>query len=161
MPDFLGGLKSLGTALWNNKGKIADGAKRVGTAIKDNPDVSLAAASGVMGARDNARGDALDRQALDAATGAYNESAPLRAMGMAGMMSNERPDLSSVYHASGNPFEQYAGSTAGGTQTDGSTRGAGAPVPSIVGHDPMPQPQTGGIMARLRGMGRAPMMQPQ
>jgi hypothetical protein len=68
----------------------------------------LAGASGVAGVNAS-RNAANDRKkALKLIESGYAEREPLRKLGLSGMLNEQRPDLSSTFATSGNPFRRVS-----------------------------------------------------
>lgn len=73
--------------------------------LAHNPNVLLAGGAAVSGIQKQNQADAYRKQALDAATGSYNERAPVRTAALANLSDNSTPDLSADF-ASSNPFQR-------------------------------------------------------
>lgn len=142
--DFARNVLSGGKPLTLENMKGAGGIPgAVGGAIdyaKDNPDMILAGGSIISGAMDAAKASDLRDKALRSAEGSYNERAPMRAMGMAGLGNTQRPNLSATFADPGNPYARPAGSTPGTSPVQNRPSGPAMP--------PTARPKWGKAVAR-------------
>jgi hypothetical protein len=112
---------------------------------KEHPGQILAGAAGISGALDAKKAGQLRDAALGRTRETYAAKAPLRERAMSGLMNTARPDLSSVYRDTGNPY----------ASSFGSARPAYGPVgPPPPSMDPGRVPMGGA--GRVGGPGPAP-----
>ena len=85
---------------------FGDTLRSVGGWALDNPDVLLSGAGMIQGAMQQGKADKLNRQALDLAKQPWQETQGLRSVMLDRAMNPRRPDLSSIYAGSPNPFSR-------------------------------------------------------
>jgi hypothetical protein len=96
MPDSLSGA-------FGDLGGVGDLAGKAWDFAKGHPDELLAGAQGLYGAHAANKANQLRKRSLETAEGSYKERAPLRRMGVAGMMNPSAPDTSGIID-SANPY---------------------------------------------------------
>lgn len=85
-------------------GGLGGALKSVGSFATKNPELVLGGVSAIQNARDSAKANQMQQQALQQAQQPWNETAGLRQQALTSLMSQDRPNLSSVYKNQLNPF---------------------------------------------------------
>lgn len=126
--------------------------------MKKNSGTLIAGANVAEAAYRQMQADKYAGKAFDLASGAYNEKAPLRTAGIAGMLNPgaNTPDLSALRMiagaGSGNPFAKAL--PMAGPQAVGN-HGPGSPVPMPMGGSTVPQ-NVNNVPSRLVGVPQLP-----
>lgn len=102
------GAVSGGGGLGGLVGRAGDALDKIG-----GVDTLLGAASAYQGYQADKNADKYRKMALDQANARWAAGQPLRDAGMRDLMSEETPDLSSLYEASQNPFRRVRRPTGG------------------------------------------------
>lgn len=113
---FLDGLKKVGGGIVGMGSGVGMGGSHGGFldsilgGIKGiGVDGALAGAAGLAGANASRNASNYRNKALGLVQGQWDDKAPLRKVGLAGMLNEQRPDLSSVYADPQNPFARKVG----------------------------------------------------
>lgn len=89
---------------FNVGGLLKSVGKKIVSNVIPGGDLILSGIGMVQGARQQGKADKLNKEALNIARQRDAELAPLRQAGLSRLTNTQRPDLSSIYAGSSNPF---------------------------------------------------------